>query len=153
VNDDARRLADMQVWDERLETGVGAIDLQHRVLFDLLHRLGNADDSMQTPHPVDVLEQLKTYAQYHFRYEEDWVRKHAAGQAVATSHGQLHAHFDEALCRFEGQWRQGSLTLPALQEFLRRWLIAHIIAQDLPLLRALQAAAGSGPDAQQAPSP
>lgn len=145
MNGTESAMPDPQVWDERLETGVSAIDLQHRVLFDLLMQFGHADESVLTPHPQQVLEQLKAYARYHFRYEEAWVQQQAAERPTVTLHAQQHAHFVEALARFEVQWREGSLRLPELQAFLKRWLIGHIILQDLPMVRTLQSGGRPAP--------
>ncbi|MDV7395244.1 hypothetical protein RZS08_27905, partial [Arthrospira platensis SPKY1] len=61
---------DPLTWDERLESGVLAIDLQHRVLFQLLQRVGEAGGDDPSTRLAEVLSQLRAYADYHFRYEE-----------------------------------------------------------------------------------
>ena len=39
------------------------------------------------------------------------------------------------------QLEQGRLTILDLERFLRRWLIGHILEQDMPIIRRVQAQA------------
>jgi len=132
-----------RVWGPCLETGVAALDLQHRVLFDLLMR---AREAASLDLPVDLgpmLQQLRSYADYHFRYEEDWLRQHLPLHVDGASHVRQHAGFLNRLAQLEDRLQRGTLELPALLDFLSQWLTDHIVRQDVPLIRPLaRAAAG-----------
>lgn len=126
------------VWDDRLDSGVLAIDLQHRVLFQMLQRVAAIHPSDSGAALDQVLEQLRSYADYHFRYEEAWMLRQQTDAAAHARHLRLHSGFVESLSSMKAQLEQGRLTIMDLERFLRRWLIGHILEQDMPIIRALQ---------------
>jgi len=140
---------DLQVWDARLETGVRTIDLQHRVLFDLLQRLRCADDADRSPGMAGVLHQLKAYAGYHFHYEEAWVQQQTGDHPLTAGHARLHARFERDLAELEARLDAGALAIDAVREFLLRWLIGHILEQDLPMIHTLWARSQRPPGAER----
>ena len=124
-------------WDARLETGVATIDLQHRVLFDLLLRTREACDRGQ---PVDLnalLQQLRAYADYHFRHEEEWLRSHAPSESTGAAHRRHHVGFLRRLDELDTRFRADALDVQPLLGFLSDWLMDHIARQDVPLIRPL----------------
>ncbi|MEZ5665323.1 MAG: hemerythrin family protein [Burkholderiaceae bacterium] len=142
----AEDLGNLKVWDPRLETGVSTLDLQHRILFDLLQGLRHLGDAGESPALAQVLEQMRSYAGYHFRYEEDWVRKHArhlVGHPLIAVHTRLHERFNHDMSGFEARLEDGTLAVDELREFVQRWLVRHIIEQDLPMISALQGRSGT----------
>lgn len=128
---------DLPAWDARLETGVATLDLQHRVLFELVLRTRAAVASGLGLGLPDLLQQLRSYASYHFRYEEEWISQRAAQSLTGWSHADLHADFGHQLDALEAQLHQGTLAVNAVHDFLRHWLLDHIVQQDLPMIRAL----------------
>lgn len=132
-------------WDARLETGVPTIDLQHRILFELMQRIPHGDERGLSPDLSDLLLQLRSYADYHFRYEEDWIHVNARDPLIPQGHEHLHAAFGQRLGQLEEQLACGRLDAATLYEFLRRWLIDHIIRQDLPVIGGLRQPAGPAP--------
>lgn len=140
-------------WTSTLETGVSTIDLQHRVLFDLLQRTREAVSRGVRVELRDVLEQLRAYAGYHFSHEEEWIARHTRRAAGAAPHAQLHAGFLAQLESLERQWQCGTADLDGVLGFLGRWLIDHIVRTDIPLIRSLQSVAPSGePAVEQGPA-
>lgn len=128
---------DPQAWDARLETGDATLDLQHRVLFELVLRTRAASVSGLGLNLRDLLAQLRAYADYHFRYEEDWIGRHATQPLTEWSHADLHADFVHQLDELEAHLAQGRLSVGQLHGFLHRWLLDHIVQQDVPMIRAL----------------
>lgn len=122
-------------WNEALETGVATIDLQHKVLFDLLLRTQEASARGLLVDLDGLLPQLRSYADYHFRHEEDWIRQH--GGAEDTTHARLHAGFQAQLDRLQQHLDEGRLHIQPVLSFLRDWLLDHIARQDVPLIRGL----------------
>ena len=125
------------VWGAHLETGVATIDLQHKVLFDLLLRTQEACDRGGWLDEDGLLPRLRSYADYHFRHEEDWIRQHTPGESSQALHNRQHAGFLAQLDRWEQRRADGQLPLTAVLSFLQDWLLNHIVRQDLPLLRGL----------------
>lgn len=131
-----------RAWDARLETGVATIDLQHKVLFDLLLRTREVSDRGVAVDLGSLVQQLRAYASYHFQHEEDWIRQHLPQAADHAAHQRQHAGFVRWLERLEWQHGQGALDLQSLLGFLSQWLVDHIVRQDLPLIRPLAQASG-----------
>ena len=57
---------------------------------------------------------------------------------MAEGHQHLHAAFAQRLDQLEADLVGGRLKSAALHDFLRRWLIDHIVRQDLPMIGALR---------------
>lgn len=124
-------------WDGSLDTGVATIDLQHKVLFDLLLRTREASARGLSIDLEGLLPQLRSYADYHFRHEEDWIRQHTPGGADDASHAHLHKGFLVQLDRLEQRLDEGRLNLQPVLTFLGDWLLDHIARQDVPLIQGL----------------
>ncbi len=132
-----------RAWDARLETGVATIDLQHKVLFDLLLRTREVSDRGVAVDLGSLVQQLRAYASYHFQHEEDWIRQHLPQAADHAAHQRQHAGFVHWLERLERRHGQGALDLSSVLGFLSHWLVDHIVRQDLPLIRPLAQASGA----------
>lgn len=143
----AGELSDLRAWDARLETGVRTIDLQHRILFDLLLGLRDADRLEGSSRLARVLAQLKAYASYHFHYEEAWVREHSTDHLQAAEHARLHASFDRTLAELDRRLGEEELDIDDIRVFLQQWLIGHIVEQDLPMIHALKGRSHPAPGA------
>ncbi len=63
-------------WDESLETGIPAVDKQHHHLVDVTNKFGSALlQGEVSPEVVEtLLEELVSYAKYHFDEEEKIMR-------------------------------------------------------------------------------
>ncbi len=131
------------VWSEHLETGVLTIDLQHKVLFDLLLRTREACAHGRWVDLDGLLPRLRSYADYHFRHEEDWIRQYAPGGVADVAHAHQHAGFLAQLDRWEQRRVDGYLQLTSVLSFLQDWLVNHIARQDVPLIRGLAQGAGA----------
>ncbi len=152
MNDPAERTERLPMaWNGQLETGVATIDLQHKVLFDLLLRTQEACARGRWIDLDGLLPRLRSYADYHFRYEEDWIRRHAPGGATQAAHAHQHAGFLSQLDRWEQHRVDGHLQPTSVLSYLRDWLVNHIAQQDVPLIRGL-AQRGEGPAYAAAPT-
>ena len=132
------------MWSARMETGVATIDLQHRVLFELVQRTRDTRLTGPGIDLADLLAQLRAYAAYHFRYEEDWIREHAGQHPRAGTHQAMHAEFSERLGQLETLYKNGDLHVDSVRTFVQDWLVDHIVRQDIPMIRALRQQADHG---------
>ena len=76
-------------WNRNFETGIDDIDQQHKVLVNILNRLAwhfASDTSELTPD--QILDELLTYAAFHFEYEEAIWNKTLSEAAMAKSQGE-----------------------------------------------------------------
>ncbi|HLP98821.1 MAG TPA: bacteriohemerythrin [Sideroxyarcus sp.] len=140
------------VWSDKLATGIGEVDVQHQQLVRLINEIGSlctagADSTQLKP----VLDELVSYAVYHFEEEEQLMRRYAVSEAHQKNHVKAHDDFRKQVSLAVGIIQtapQDSMSLLAqLLEYLARWLLQHIMVVDLRMAREIQALqAGVAPD-------
>lgn len=118
-------------WSPRFETGVAAMDRQHRELVDMVNSLHEA---MRTGRGAEqtqpILQGLVSYTRTHFHDEEQLQRRKVwPGHA---RHVDLHQDLLRQLAGFveEFNQRQQVSTLN-LADFLKNWLVNHILVEDM----------------------
>jgi len=117
-------------WSDALSVGLESVDDQHRWLVDATNRL-HAELSQATPDRSvtgEIIEGLMDYTMNHFIMEEELFQRYDYPEA--TEHKALHDRFTttvmDVLTRFEAGEDVGTETL----EFLKQWLIGHIMVAD-----------------------
>ncbi len=125
------QLIEIFPWNEHFNTGLDAIDVQHRRLVALLNELashvafGNATSSFD-----ELLAALADYAVYHFDTEEALWHEALADGAETTAHRQSHAGFIEFVERMRERRTRDAAQASEVLDFLVRWLAAHILQAD-----------------------
>lgn len=126
-------------WSNLLSVGVRDIDDQHRVLVDILNRLGDVVMGDVTEwNEKAVLADLLQYTAQHFGFEERLMRK--AGYAGVDAHVREHREFILQIKAMTERFNSGDL--PDAEEllvFVREWLTTHILGTDRALAQALNA--------------
>lgn len=126
-------------WSNMLSVGVRDIDDQHRVLVDILNRLGDVVMGDVTEwNQKAVLADLLQYTAQHFGDEERLMR--SAGYADADAHVQEHREFILQIKAMTERFNSGDL--PDAEEllvFVREWLTTHILGTDRALAQVLNA--------------
>jgi len=125
-------------WNDSLRVDISVIDQQHRQLIDYINELYRAMKSNQSRSTVGtILGNLIDYTAKHFKTEEDLFDRY--GYPETTQHKEIHAKLVEQVLDFQKQFESGAseLELP-LMEFLKDWLVNHIMKTDkkyAPFLR------------------
>ncbi|MBP8186575.1 MAG: bacteriohemerythrin [Comamonas sp.] len=127
-------------WSSALMLGIPKIDAQHQVLVELINAL---HDELGKPAPArttlaEVLEGLVDYTHNHFIEEEVMFQRYGYPQTTAhtAEHSQFTAKAMDWLMRFEdGE----DINLEAL-DFLKDWLLHHILQEDRAYVPFLQEA-------------
>ena len=128
-------------WSRHFVTGIEVVDREHRRLVDLINE---AAPLLSRSEPVlaadleELLDQLSTYAQTHFRDEERLMG--AAGMDPACVAQQVLAHraFVEELVTMRQEVdANGELDGRLLLRFLANWLSFHMLADDQVMARQL----------------
>jgi hemerythrin len=126
----------MLEWKTDYETGVPAVDTQHKVLFDNINRL----ETLLTKHEVErpeaeyLLGFLEQYAAQHFRGEEMCMARFRC-----PSHGrnkEEHAQFLDTLALARNEYAattEPRAVLQRLHETLVWWINQHILQVDIQL--------------------
>lgn len=124
----------MVAWKEEYELGIEKIDQQHRKLFEIA---GRAYDILKDQFSLDkydqiveIIEELKDYAIYHFNSEEEYMQ--SIGYKRLFSHKVQHEEFIEKI-------RSVDLTkidydqdkyLVEILDFILGWIDGHILGTD-----------------------
>lgn len=129
-------------WDPSYDIGIAPLDAQHRQLVESLneiHRasLGNAPDA----ETFALLEQMHDHVQAHFAMEEGVLRSVSPGRFLA--HRAHHRTLEAQFARIRQEVESGRLDAGvAARDFLRFWLMDHVLGSDRP---AFAAAGGDAP--------
>ncbi len=127
-------------WEEEFETGIPAIDHDHKTLVDLINEVHAVIQRGGAAREVeDVVERLTQYVAEHFEREERYME--AAGYAGLTAHIARHEDFTHQVGTLAREFDldPDAVDLNALLEFLADWLTNHILKADkayAPTVRA-----------------
>jgi hemerythrin-like metal-binding protein len=140
------------VWSDKLVTGISEVDEQHQRLVELINEVGSlCTQDAGSDKIKPVLDQLVQYTQYHFKNEEQLMRQYS----VSAPHQQHHLKAHEAFCEqvtlaigiIQSSPQSTMNLLAQLLNYLTRWLLQHIMVEDLRMAREIQALqAGASPE-------
>jgi hemerythrin-like metal-binding protein len=126
-------------WTDALSTGYAEIDEQHRRLIALGNRLNEAVRSGQERQAAGgVFDELIDYTVNHFKFEEGLMDKH--GYVAAEDHKGKHRQLVQDVLAHKARFEKGEALSSELMNFIRDWLVDHIMKTDKLLGRALLAA-------------
>jgi hemerythrin len=117
-------------WMNTYSVNVVQFDAQHKQLFGLINGL---HDAMAKGHGNDVmaktLDELILYTKSHFQAEEKLLQ--AKGYPELAAHKAQHDKFTAQIVQFQKDFSEGKLTVTVqLMNFLRDWLVHHILETD-----------------------
>lgn len=127
-------------WTPDLELGIDLVDQDHKVLVALLNQ---AHDCMGDPEEVatlgSVLNALVDYTEYHFAREERVME--VAGFSELDEHRELHRRLTRQAREIRDRYAVDPSGVRAVDvmDFLRTWLMDHIIKQDFRFRPAVMA--------------
>ncbi|CAK0755633.1 hemerythrin [Gammaproteobacteria bacterium] len=120
------------VWDNTLSTGVAEIDKQHRRLLEMANRLNQAMLEGSGKDVIGrILDDLTEYVANHFRYEEDLMDRHH--YVDKANHIKNHRDLVVLVMEKKDQFAQGRVMPVGMMNFLRDWLVNHIMMTDRAL--------------------
>lgn len=128
--------ADLIAWSAGFDTGLEPIDAQHRELaafINELHRMACGVHAQADA--MDLLDRVAEHLRRHFETEERVMRRVAPSRFL--SHAASHADMAEQFQTMREEVASGVIGLDvAVRDFLRFWLMDHIVVCDRPHLRA-----------------
>jgi hemerythrin-like metal-binding protein len=130
-------------WSDDLSVGDESIDAQHQSLIAMINDLDEALQSGNAqPVLADMVQRLKEYAQEHFASEEAVMER--AGYPDLAGHQREHIDFIRRVSQFDKDCRSGACTLnQEVLEFLKTWLLEHIMGTDMKYAPYIRGEAGS----------
>ncbi|WP_419797087.1 MAG: GGDEF domain-containing protein [Terasakiella sp.] len=134
MNKSKNKLDNFEVfpWNKNFETGIEAIDEQHKKLVDLLNKLANSLVREDMSKVNDAFAELADYAHYHFEQEEAIWSNSLGDDSWLVSHQLSHSSFLPRVLELKGidGNRPSQDVVEAVVKFLIRWLAFHIIDDD-----------------------
>lgn len=121
-------------WKDEYSLGIPEMDKDHKVLVSLLNRcinIVNADsyDENESKQEVDsILDEMMKYANYHFHREEKLMEDNRYQHLL--DHQQEHQQFVIYIEITIAKYEHSELTARGLLNFLKDWLIHHILDLD-----------------------
>lgn len=118
------------IWRPSFETGIEQIDKHHMTLVQLIVDLKNAHEEHRDAEFANVVvEALRSYAKYHFLAEERIMV--SAKYPYIEEHRKEHAFFTEKVNEDFMTTPKGAPSIAMeLLDFLKEWLIDHILVKD-----------------------
>lgn len=149
-NSSMAAIVEMFPWSSEFSVGVPEMDAQHRHLVGLLNRLHNAMATGQGRAVLaSVLNDLARYTQSHFRAEEALMQRHHYPDLA--SHRAEHERLVSAVQRHIADLQASKITLTVqVMQFLKEWLVTHIMGWDKEYGRHIAASQRSKDPAQLA---
>lgn len=116
-------------WKDVYNTGITAIDDQHKKLVDLINQLYyNVYNTLPEKSIQEVLDSLIEYTESHFWFEEDLMKKSA--YPSLSIHKKEHDGFVSRIKEFSNKFDKKQPVTFQVVQFLKTWLTDHILETD-----------------------
>ncbi|MCX8172843.1 MAG: bacteriohemerythrin [Archaeoglobaceae archaeon] len=116
-------------WNENFNVGVEEIDEQHKKLVEMLSNLLSEMKRGQGKILISkTIEEMMNYAKVHFATEEKYMALYKYPNFAY--HKKEHEKFIESAKNFYENYMKGNLTAVELMNFLKNWLVEHILGSD-----------------------
>lgn len=128
-------------WNKAFVTNIDTVDEQHRMLVDMINKLGESIYSKEelAPEVLDkYFENLALYAKVHFGDEEVYMAEYKVDSRHQDAHKHAHAMFlKEATKLYEGV-KNKLIGTEFLFHFLANWITVHILGTDKIMARQIK---------------
>jgi len=128
------------VWDDLYNTGVPAIDDQHKKIISMANRMLESLMQQKATREIPfILKEMSDYAEAHFATEERFME--TSGFIGIKGHKEQHQEFRDKVARFQQKLEANDPSLTAeLTIFLTTWVTEHFSMIDHQYVPAMKAA-------------
>lgn len=118
-------------WNDSLSVGIEVFDKEHKQLVGMVNKLNNALATGSAKKTMEeILTSLIKYTQIHFKHEEDYMTLYDYPEYL--KHKKEHEELTKQVLEFNERYRSGKVAFSLeLMNFLREWLIKHIMGSDM----------------------
>jgi hemerythrin len=119
-------------WKPEYSVGNRALDTQHQKLLQICKTVSSYQCDGSKSSILDfhsILNDLAYYATRHFEAEEDILLR--AGYPALEEQQEEHAQYNECLVEFLCDAINGKIERDALEAFLGKWWVNHILLSDM----------------------
>lgn len=122
-------------WIAELETGISALDLDHKTLLDLVNRVIVASNEPDLDELKSSLLDLQAELIAHFEREENLMAE--CIYEAATQHQEEHQQLAGEIQEQINDLAAGKGNVTFVARFMRNWLLQHIVTRDAHFGKAL----------------
>jgi len=123
-------------WKDENSVGVEEVDQQHKELFKIYNHLANLpQDKYSQQEFGKAIENLASYAEYHFRFEEEFYKD---DQELYNTHRRKHFDFIKKVISLSGKPKNPDVVADELLCFTSLWLVTHILNEDKEAFAAMR---------------
>ena len=120
-------------WTDAYSVGFDRMDVEHKEIMTLANRVIRAIDLKRSEQEIhDELDILLGRTCRHFFDEESTMAQ--TGFLGLSEHRTEHNHLARMLIRFSVDYRSGEVSAAQAADFLKDWLVDHVIKADLDYL-------------------
>jgi hemerythrin-like metal-binding protein len=126
-------------WEKKYKSNIALIDSQHQILFNIINNLFDAMKFGKGNEIIgEILNELLSYTDYHFNAEENLMKENQ--YVNLDSHLKAHKEFVQKVLFFYQRYisKESALSIDII-DFLKDWLISHILTMDLEFTRTIKA--------------
>ena len=120
-------------WNDAWRVGNAAIDYDHQMLVNITNQLWDLKEQSRVTHAdvSRILGQLVDYVKRHFKREEEIFM--ASDYPLKASHKAMHAELTKVVEDIAKVYDKDPelLDLDEIMDFLKRWLMDHIVKHDM----------------------
>jgi hemerythrin len=120
-------------WSDALSVNLPEFDEEHKKLVKIINELHDALGLGKGSEVMSkTLRELVSYAQTHFKHEEEFMMLHNFPVADFEAHRKEHVYFIMKLDEFCRGYGDGAVTFPIhVLNFLESWLLGHVQKTDM----------------------
>ncbi|NMT64651.1 bacteriohemerythrin [Marinobacter orientalis] len=127
-------------WSRHFEVGIEEIDEQHKKLVKIVNRLvWHAVSDVPQARCDHILDELLSYAHYHFNSEEQIWNSVLGSEGIARNHHDSHQMFFAQIQTLRSSGQPKGQIMSDLFDFLARWLAFHILESDRRMAMTVKA--------------
>jgi hemerythrin len=124
------------IWTSNLNTGIEAIDNQHKKIVEFINQLDDARSAGGKKELVaKVIDNLVDYTISHFKYEEKMLED--AQYPFLKAHKNVHELFIRRLSGYQDRFKRGENISEELHTFMFNWLFGHIKHDDMDYVSSI----------------
>ena len=119
-------------WIESMSVGESLLDADHKALIHLINRLHDSlEAGVESAVLGEVFDSLINYTMFHFTREKKVMQ--ACGYPDVEAHEEEHAGFTRRIKEVRDRYARNAdpALIRGLLEYLKDWLIHHILIQDM----------------------
>ena len=126
-------------WDDKFSVQIESIDNQHRELVQQINNLHDAMMEGRGQKEVEpIIKKLISYTDFHFKHEEELFDKF--NYEGKQEHKAIHKNLIDQVVDLQAKVKAGEVPLSSdLMEFLKEWLMTHMLQEDKRYVTCLTA--------------